>query len=81
MGDNDTVNDIPYIAFESALAREERHNKRLTSVLLTVVLFWFMTVAGCIWYISLPVSETTEVTQTADDIDNNANVTQTVGED
>jgi len=60
---------IPYIAYESALAREERHNKRLITVILTILVFWFMTIVGCVWYISLPVETYSEISQEAEDTD------------
>lgn len=65
--DDNRKDNIPYVVFESALAREERHNKRLVSIILTIIVFWFLTIVGCIWYISLPVETYSEVTQEAED--------------
>lgn len=71
---------VPYLVYESSLAREERHNKRLTSIILTICIFWLVTVVGCLWYISLPVEESTEISQTAEDVDSGS-VTQTIGDE
>lgn len=77
---DDSVKDgIPYVAYESALAREERHNKRLISVILVILVLWFLTIVGCVWYISLPVEESTEISQSAETIDSST-VSQSVGD-
>lgn len=78
MHDNETV---PYLVFESTLAREERHSKRLITIIIVIALLWFMTIAGCVWYISLPIEEQTEFTQTIDNIDAHNSITQSIGDD
>jgi len=70
--------DVPYIVFEGALAREERHNKRLWFALIVVVSLWFLTIIGCIWYSTLPVETYSEITQEADDAD--GEIIQNVGD-
>ena len=43
---------VPYIAHESALARNERTIKRLISAIIVVLLLWFATIGMFIWYIN-----------------------------
>lgn len=74
----DDKKDIPYVAFESSLSREERHSKRLWFALILVVVLWFITILGGIWYNSLQVETYEEVSQEAEDID--GNVTQHIGD-
>lgn len=70
---NDESN-VSYIAFESSMAREERHNKRLVLVIVTILICWALStcgiIAGFLWYISLPVEETT-ITQDSDNASDN----------
>ena len=75
---SDSKGYVSYLVFESALAREERHNKRLVTIIIVLIVCWLATIAGCFWYISLPVEEYTEISQTADDIDNQSSVSQSV---
>ena len=35
---------VSYLAFESSLAREERHSKRLISVIIALIIFYFLSV-------------------------------------
>ena len=65
----DDKNSVPYVVFESSLAREERHSKRLWFALLVVIILWFVTILGGIWYNSLPVETYEEVSQEAEDTD------------
>ena len=60
--------DVPYIVFESSLAREERHSNRLIILIIILMCGWMTTIGLFMWYISLPVDETV-TTQTVDDID------------
>ena len=76
--DDKEVNGIPYIVFESALAREERHNKRLVTIIIIVLALWFITILGGIWYITLPVETYSEITQETEDTD--GNVVQHIGD-
>lgn len=50
---------IPYIVFESELARSERHIKRLWILVLTLIIAGTMAIGAFVWYISLPVEEVT----------------------
>lgn len=70
--------NIPYIVFESSLAREERHNKRLVAIIITVLFLWFITILGCIWYMTLPTETYSEITQEAEDTD--GDVVQHIGD-
>lgn len=46
------LDSVPYIVFESEMARMERHTKRLWMVILTM-LFMFITIIGIfIWYLN-----------------------------
>lgn len=58
---------IPYIAFESATARQERTIKRLWILCLVLIVALLGTNAGWIWYEKQwEVVETTTVTQDLD---------------
>lgn len=50
MEDNVTVADVPYIVHESALARAERHIKRLWILVLVLILLLAGSNAGWVWY-------------------------------
>lgn len=50
---------IPYIVFESELARSERHIKRLWILVLTLIIVGMIAIGAFVWYISLPVEEVT----------------------
>lgn len=66
--------------FELSMAREERHSKRILNVLVLVLVLWFCTIAGFIWYITLPVEETsTEYTQEMEDVDG-SDISQHIGD-
>jgi hypothetical protein len=57
---------------EMKLATELMHELKATSkrwfiAFLVVLGLWFATIGGFIWYISLPVEETTDIAQEADD--------------
>ncbi len=65
--------------FELSMAREERHSKRLMNTLVLVLVLWFCTIAGFIWYITLPVEENIE-TQTIDDIQHPGDIHQIMGD-
>ena len=68
---------VPYIIFESVIARDERIIKRLYIVLVVIIIAWLLTIGAGLWYISLPVEEYTN--QEVDDIDN-SHITQKVGD-
>ena len=46
------VDPVPYLAHESALARNERTLKRVITDLIIVLLLWFATIGMFIWYIN-----------------------------
>jgi hypothetical protein len=62
--------NIPYIAFESATARQERTIKRLWIICIILIISLLGTNGGWIWYNSQwEVVETTTVTQDLDSSD------------
>lgn len=81
MGDNsERMNDKVDISviIENDAARQERHNKRMFAIVLTVLIGWLLTIGAFLLYLSLPVDEyTTE--QTVDDIDDSS-ITQIGGD-
>lgn len=52
---------VSYLALEGVMTHFSIIIKRLVIVLITVLLLWAATIAGFIWYISLPVEEYTEI--------------------
>lgn len=44
------VADVPYIVHESAMARQERNNKRLWIALIVSFCLWAATVGAVIYY-------------------------------
>lgn len=56
-------NFVPYIAHESAMARQERTVKRLMALLVVVVVMWFATIGIFVWYLNLYDFESYEYTQ------------------
>lgn len=46
------IDPVPYLAHESALARNERTIKRLIGAIIVVLLLWFSTIGMFIWYIN-----------------------------
>ena len=63
--------DVPYVAFESAMARMERTIKRLWVVAIILIILLFGTNAAWIWYESQFEIVETEITQTNDNGYNN----------
>ena len=47
-----TKADVPYIAYESAMARNERTVKRLVAVIIVMAVILCATVGGFLWYLS-----------------------------
>lgn len=43
---------VPYIVFESEMARQERHIKRLTAALITAIIACILITGGFIWYLN-----------------------------
>lgn len=68
---------VPYIVYESSMAREERTIKRMWILILVLVIAWLITIGVGIWYISLPVEEYTN--QEVEDVDS-SQITQKVGD-
>lgn len=46
------VEPVPYIAHESAMARQERTIKRLIITLMVIIFLWFATIGGFVWYLN-----------------------------
>lgn len=59
-----SVDPVPYIAHESAMARQERTIKKLWIALMVSIVLWAVTVAGIVYYQSQ--FETVETTVTQD---------------
>lgn len=53
-----SVDPVPYIAHESAMARQERTIKRLWIALMVSIVLWAITVAGIVYYQSQFSDET-----------------------
>ena len=70
--------NVPYIVYESSLAREERHSKRLIILIIILICGWLSTIGVFMWYISLPVDESV-TTQSIDDIES-GNINQVGGD-
>lgn len=51
-GGNETKEPVPYIVHEAAMARAERHTKRMFIALLVAIAFLFVSNAGWLWYMS-----------------------------
>lgn len=49
---NKTKADVPYIVYESAMARNERTVKRLVAVIVVLSLVLCATIGGFLWYLS-----------------------------
>lgn len=47
-----TKADIPYIAYESAMARNERTVKRLVAAIIVMAIILCVTIGGFLWYLS-----------------------------
>lgn len=52
------IEPVPYIAHESAMARQERTIKRLWIALMVSIVLWAVTVAGIVYYESQFADET-----------------------
>lgn len=44
--------NVPYLVYESAQARNERHTKRLICLLLTIIMLWACTIGVFVWYLN-----------------------------
>lgn len=69
--------DVPYIAFESAMAKEEREKRRLINIIILLIVCWMITIGVSIWYFSLPVEEMSS--QVVEDVDSSS-INQSIGE-
>ena len=47
-----SVEPVPYIVHESAMARQERTIKRLIITLMVIIFLWFATIGGFVWYLN-----------------------------
>ena len=54
---------VPYLAHESAMARNERTVKRILSALIVVILLWFATIGAFIVFINQYDYSSTEYVQ------------------
>ena len=56
-------------------------SKRWFVAFCVMVALEILTIAGFMWYISLPIEETVSYTQEANDVDDSSTVRQVIGED
>lgn len=70
---------VPYIVFESALAREERMIKRMYVIIITLIISLLLTIGIFMWYTSLPTEEYTDQEITDTELDKST-ITQKVGD-
>ena len=66
MGERENQTSIPFVAYESEMARKERANKRWFIAWLITFLVLVAFAAGVVWYESQWVVEETTVTQDVD---------------
>lgn len=59
----DKIKDIPYIAYDEALARLERINRRSFTIILVLIVLLFLTNGAWLYYESQWQTNTTTVTQ------------------
>lgn len=70
------MEQIPFIAFESALARLERTNRRLFILCIILILLLLATNMGWLyWESQFTTTESTEVSQDIDTGNGDANIT------
>lgn len=70
------MEQIPFVAFESALARLERTNRRLFILCVILILLLLATNMGWLyWESQFSITESTEVSQDIDTGNGNANIT------
>ena len=69
--ENDKNEKISYFVLEGILTHYSTIIKRITIVCIIVLALWAATIAGFIWYLSLPIEEYSEVT--VENEDGNAN--------
>lgn len=70
------MEQIPFVAFESALARLERTNRRLFILCIILILLLLATNIGWLYYESqFTTTESTEVLQDIDTGNGDANIT------
>lgn len=70
------MEQIPFISFESALARLERTNRRLFILCIILILLLLATNTGWLyWENQFTTTESTEVSQDIDTGNGNANIT------
>ena len=57
----DKRDSLSYLAMEGIMTHFSVTIKRLIIVLIVVLILWAATIAGFLWYVSLPVEESTEI--------------------
>jgi len=67
----DKRNDVSYFSLEGILNHFSIIIKRLIITLIIISVLWAATIAGFLWYISLPIEEVSAVT--VENQDGNAN--------
>lgn len=67
---------VSYFALEGILNHFTEANKRLVRVIIVVLVFWMLTIAGFLWYVSLPVEDYNSV-----DIENDSGNANYIGND
>lgn len=67
----DKRNDVSYFSLEGILNHFSVIIKRLIITLIIISVLWAATIAGFLWYISLPIKEVSAVT--VENQDGNAN--------
>ena len=70
---------VPYIAYESALARDERVFVRQNKIIAFLIVGWLATIGVFTWYLTLPVEEVTTESQSVEGTDL-SDITQTIGD-
>lgn len=68
---NTSENKISYFVLEGILNHFAIMNKRLFILSITILVAWLLTIAGFIWYLSLPVEDYSGVS--VENNDGNAN--------
>ena len=60
--EQDKSEKISYFVLEGVMTQLSLTIKRLVIILITVLILWAATIAGFMWYISLPIEEVETVT-------------------
>jgi hypothetical protein len=65
--DNTSDNHISYFVLEGILNHFALIIKRMVTVIIVILILWTLTIAGFLWYVSLPVEDYNKVTVENDD--------------